>query len=181
MLGELEPLKLRKRVAAILDQDGTNEVVGDVEQFPFPRGLRRLAARAYWGAWVLAFTMLMVAAFAAAPLWLRCLPIVVAASAAYGAWLASCRERSYDSVIEITPFRVSELFPDGRMRTVLFNRYLELHHEPQLKRLRLTPNPEDPGIILDFRRMGFDRMVDRIIEYGQFQPDSSPSLPANER
>lgn len=181
MLEELEPDKLRKRVAAILDQDGSNDADGDVEQFPFPHGLRRLATRAYWTAWGIALVMLLVAAFVPAPLWLRCLPVIVAASAAYGAWLASRRERSYESVIEITPFRVSELFPDGRARTVLFNRYLELHHEPALKRLRLTSHPEDPGIILDFRRMGFDRMVDLVVEYGQFRKDDSTSLPASER
>jgi hypothetical protein len=181
MLAELEPVKLRKRVAAILDQDGSNDAVGDVEQFPFPRGLCRLATRAYWTAWGIALTMLLVAAFVPAPTWLRCLPVIVAASAAYGAWLAARRERSYESVIEITPFRVSELFPDGSARTVLFNRYLELHHEPALKRLRVAPHPEDPGIVLDFRRMGFDRMVNLIVEYGQFRPDDSASLPANER
>ena len=125
MLAELEPAKLRNRVAEILDQDGTNDIVGDVEQFPFPRGLHRLAARAYWGAWAVALIMLAVAALVPAPLWLRCLPVLVAASAAYGAWLAARRERTYESVIEITPFRVTELFPDGSMRTVLFSRYLE--------------------------------------------------------
>lgn len=130
--------------------------------------------------WVIALTMLAIAALVPAPLWLRCLPVAVAACCAYGAWSAARSERSYDSLVEITPFRVSELFPDGRMRTVLFNGYLELHHEPKLRQLRLTPNPQDPGIILDFRRMGFDRMVELIVRYGRFRSDSTTSASAND-
>lgn len=169
MLADLEPAKLRERIAGILERDGTNEVAGDVEQFPFPRGLQRLATRAYWILWTFALAMILIAAFVPAPLWIRCLPLMAAACCGYGAWSAARRERSYDSIIEVTPFRVTELFPDGRMRTVLLNSYLELHHEPKLKRLRLTPNSREPGIVLDFRRMGFDRMLDLVIRYGQFR------------
>jgi hypothetical protein len=172
MLAELEPA-LQVRVAGILDRDGSNDALGDIEQFPFPHGSRRFATRVYWAAWAIAVGMLLVAAFVPAPTWLRCLPVVVAAISAYAAWLAARRERSFESIIEVTPFRVSELFPDGRMRTVLFNQYLELHNEPALQRLRVASHSTDEGIPLDFRRMGFERLVDLITLYGQFRRDNS--------
>jgi len=177
MLAELEPA-LQARVTEILDRDGSNATQGDIEQFPFPRGLRRFATRVYWATWAVAVGMLLVAAFVPAPLWLRCVPVVVAAISAYAAWLAARRERSFESIIEVTPFRVSELFPDGRMRTVLFNQYLELHNEPALQRLRVTPHATDEGIPLDFRRMGFERMVELISLYGHFRANHS-SAPAS--
>jgi hypothetical protein len=175
MLAELEPEHLRTKVEAILSHDGSNEAVGDVEQFPYPLGLRRLANRAYWFMWALAVSMLITAAAIPAPVWLRCIPLVVAGCGAYAAWSASQRERSFASVIEVTPFRVSELFPDGRVRTVLFSWYLELHHEAQHQRLRLTPKRDEPGIILDCRRMGFDRLVELVVRYGDFRPVPSDS------
>jgi hypothetical protein len=175
MLAALEPAKLRDEVEAILSRDGTNESQGDVERFPFPFGLRRFATRTYWVMWALGLAMLAASAFVPAPLWLRCVPLVIAACCAYGAWLAGERERSYDSVIEVTPFRVSELFPDGRVHTVLLGRYLELHHEPKHKRLRLTAGSEDSGIALDYRRMGFGRLVDLVVQYGEFQATDSDS------
>jgi hypothetical protein len=178
MLAALEPATLREEVRAILSRDGSNESAGDVERFPFPLGLRRFATRTYWIMWALGLGMLATSAFVPAPLWLRCLPLAVAACCAYGAWSASVRERSYDSVIEVTPFRVSELFPDGRTYTVLFSRYLELHHEPQRKQLRLTAGSEDPGIPLDYRRMGFERLVDLVMQYGEFRA-ADPNSPSS--
>jgi len=68
-----------------------------------------------------------------------------------------------------------ELFPDGQSRTVLFSHYLELHNEPKEQRLRLTPDASDPGIVLDYRRMGFDRLVDLIMTYGDFETSNSDS------
>jgi hypothetical protein len=170
MLATLEPPKLREKVRAILAQDGSNQAERDIERFPFPLGLRRLATRAYWTTWALGLVVLATISTVPDTLpGLRYFLFAILILCVYAAWRTLQRERSYDTVIEVTPFRVSELLPDGRTRTLLLRGSLVLHHEPKRKRLRVSPNEHDPGIVLDFRLMGFDRLVDLIVAYGGFR------------
>lgn len=180
MLATLEPPKLREQVRAILAQDGSNQAERDIERFPFPLGLRRLATRAYWTTWVLGLVVMATISTVPDTLpGLRYFLFAILAFCVYAAWRTLQNERSYDTVIEVTPFRVSELFPDGRTRTLSFHGQLVLHHEPKRRRLRIAPNERDSGIVLDFRLMGFDRLVDLIVSYGGFrgqeETENSPS------
>jgi len=168
LMDELEPSTLRAQVERVLARDGSDERSGDIEQFPFPQGLRRQATLLYWSMWALALGLLAASAFSAAPLVFRVFGIVIAAICALMALWASKREVLLQSVVEITPFRISELLPDGVIRTLSWNNYLELRNEPARSRLVLSAGPTDEGIPLDYRRMGFTRLVDRVRTYGRF-------------
>lgn len=168
LIEELEPVTLRAQVERILSRDGSDERSGDIEQFPFPLSLRRQAAVLYWMMWALAVGLLAASALSSASLVFRVLGVALAAICALVARWASKREVLLQSVVEITPFRISELLPDGVIRTLSWNNYLELRNEPARSRFVLSAGRTDEGIPLDYRRMGFTRLVDRVRTYGKF-------------
>ena len=108
----------------------------------------------------------------AAAVW-RVAAIAFGVLAVASAWWSSRRQRTFASVIEITPFRLTERAADGTSRTLLFNRYLELHNEPRRQRAILTAGGPDGAILLDYRRMAFNRLASLVMQYGGFQPDES--------
>lgn len=175
LLAELEPPKLRHAIARVIANDGAEEREGDVERFPYPRGLRRLFARRYWVLWSLAALLLLISAFSSMWMPLRAISAVLALLMGALAWRASREERSLDSVIEVTPFRVSECFPDGMRRTLSLRGSLLLRDEPRRQRVLLSGSRDDPGIALDYRRMGFARMYELVRRYGGFEnPGGAP-------
>lgn len=176
MLAQLEPPKLRDAVAAILAKDGSDEQSGDVERFPFPDGLGRVYRRRYWVFWSLTVVVLLLVSFAEMQVVVRILAVAIAAMLAYGVWTSDRRERSVQSVLEVTPFRISEMHPNGLTRTISWNRHLELHNEPERMRWRLgATRDQKQGILLDYRRMGFARLFELVIQYGQFQNADEPA------
>jgi Flp pilus assembly protein TadB len=179
LIGDLPSGKVRRRVEQILAQDGSQEQVGDVERFPFPASLHRHATRLYWIMWVVAVALFSISALSSAPLAFRLIGVGVAAVSAFVAWHASQRETGFRSVLEVTPFRISERLANDVVRTLSWNNYLELRNEPKRSRLLLSTGDED-AIALDYRRMGFARLVELVRTYGRFPaPDSFP--PADER
>jgi hypothetical protein len=171
LLAELEPPKLRNAIARVIERDGAEEQEGDVERFPYPHGLRRHFARRYWVLWSLAALLLMISAFSSMWIPLRGIGAALALALGLLAWRASREERALDSVIEVTPFRISECFPDGMRRTLSLRGTLLLRDEPKRQRVLLTGGGDDPGIALDYRRMGFTRICELVWRYGGF--DSS--------
>jgi hypothetical protein len=130
--------------------------------------LRRQATLLYWMMWAIALGLLAASALSSASVLFRILGVTLAAICALVARWASKREVLLQSVLEITPFRISELLPDGMIRTLSWNNYLELRNEPARSRFVLTAGRTDEGIPLDYRRMGFTRLVDRVRTYGKF-------------
>ncbi len=175
LVEELEPAMLRANVERVLARDGSDERLGDVEQFPFPLGLRRQATLLYWIMWALALGLLTASALSEASPFARILAVALATLCALVARWASHREVLLQSVVEITPFRISELLPNGTIRTLSWNNYVELRNEPAMSRWVVSAGLADEGIPLDYRRMGFSRLVDRARTYGRFPTsDSSP-------
>lgn len=174
ILDRIPSPRLRAYLEEVLRNEGSEEREGDVEHFPYPRSMQRRWARAYWLATLAGAAALLWAAIAAkaATLW-RVVAITFGALAVMGAWLSSKRQRALASVIEITPFRLTERAADGTSRTLLFNRYLELHNEPRRQRAILTAGGPHGAILLDYRRMAFNRLASLIMQYGGFQPDDS--------
>lgn len=169
---QIEDPGIRERVASILARDGEEAVEGDVERFPFPAGLIRIYGSRYWVFWGLAGVMLVVSAIPSVG-WLQLLALGLAVLFGAAAWHSSRAEQSLKSVVEVTPFRLTELWPDGRSRTILFNWSLELRNEPEKRCVILTPAGTDDGIVLDYRRLGFARLLDCVVLYGKFRPDDS--------
>jgi hypothetical protein len=169
---------LRAYVEAALARDGSDERVGDVERFPFSRAERRRADVTYWIGWGVAVASLAWAALGdMARVW-RAAILVPAAVGGLVAWAAARRQRRYSSVLEVTPFRLTEEWPDGLRRTVMFNRYLELENEPAQKRVILRPGGAgSEGIAIDYDRLGFRRLMELVVAYGGFaiEKDESPA------
>src|SRR5262249_8497765 len=136
---------------------------------PFPRSLQRAQRIIWWTAWGLGVAVLIVAALSNAALGVRVIAAAVGAGCAVMLWWLSRRQSAFATIIEGSPFRISEIAPDGSPRSLRFNRYPELPHEPKQSRFRLSPGRNEFGIVLDYRRMGFDRLVERVIEYGGFR------------
>jgi hypothetical protein len=169
LLAELDPPKLRDAIARVIADDGVEEQEGDVERFPYPQGLKRFVSRRYWVLWSMAALLLLLSAFSSMWIPLRVASAGLALFFGALAWKASREERALDSVIEVTPFRVSECFPDGRRRTLSLRGRLVLLNEPARQRVLLAGGPDDAGIALDYRRMGFSRMCELIVRYGGFE------------
>jgi len=168
LIEALEPVTLRTQVERVLARDGSDERSGDIEQFPFPLSLRRQATVLYWMMWAVALGLLVASALSTESLFSRILGVALAGICALVARWASKREVLLQSVLEITPFRISELLPDGVIRTLSWNNYLELRNEPARSRFVISAGQRDEGIPLDYRRMGFTRLVDRVRTYGKF-------------
>jgi hypothetical protein len=175
-LDTIEHPKLRAYLEAALARDGSDERVGDVERFPFSRAERRRAAVRYWIGWGVAVASLAWAALGTMPRVWRAIVLVPAAVGGFVAWAAARRQRRYSSVLEVTPFRLTEEWPDGLRRTVLFNRYLELENEPARKRVVLRPGGTGTdGIALDYDRLGFRRLMELVVAYGGFKIEDDES------
>ena len=174
ILDRIPSQRLRSYLEEVLRNEGSEEREGDVEHFPYPRSLQRRWARAYWLATIAGAAALLWAAIMAkaAAVW-RVAAIAFGVLAVASAWWSSRRQRTFASVIEITPFRLTERAADGTSRTLLFNRYLELHNEPRRQRAILTAGGPDGAILLDYRRMAFNRLASLVMQYGGFQPDES--------
>jgi len=174
ILDRIPSPRLRSYLEEVLRNEGSEGREGDVEHFPYPRSMQRRWARSYWLATIAGTAALLWAAIAAkaVPLW-RLIAIVFGAFAVAIAWWSSKRQRTFASVIEVTPFRLTERAADGTSRTLLFNRYLELHNEPRRQRAILTAGGPDGAILLDYRRMAFNRLAALVMRYGGFQPDES--------
>jgi hypothetical protein len=169
-LGQIAEPKLRAYLEVALTRDGSDERAGDVERFPFSRTERRRAALWYWAGWASAALCLGWAAVGEVPRVWRGALLVPAALGAVVAWLAARRQRRLSSVVEVTPFRLTEAWPDGARRTVLFNRYLELEHRPKERRLLLRPGgAEAEAIALDYDRLGFHRLMELVVRNGGFK------------
>jgi uncharacterized membrane protein YqjE len=175
LLEELQSPKLRDRIKQILIEDGAEELSGDVERFPFPATLRRQATRLYWTMWVLAFGLLAMSVMSGAPIFYAIVGISLAALCAWIAWHASRQEASLQSLLEVTPFRISELLPNGVVRSLSWNNHLVLRNEPRHRRLVLSVGPHDDGIPIDYRRMGFSRLIELVRLYGSFPTSESSS------
>lgn len=176
-LAQIAHPRLRAYLEAALERDGSDERAGDVERFPFSRAERRRAALWYWAGWAVAATALACAALASMPRFWRGALLVPAAAGATVAWLAARRQRRLGSVLEVTPFRLTETWPDGLRRTVLFNRYLELENQARQKRVMLRPGgAEVEGIALDYERLGFHRLMELVVRYGGFKVEEDEAV-----
>jgi hypothetical protein len=173
--------RLRGYLEEVLRSDGSEEREGDVEHFPYPRSLQRRWARSYWLATIAGGAALLWAAIATElpSLW-RLAAIISGVLGVASAWWSSKRQRAFASVIEITPFRLTERAADGTSRTLLFNRYLELHNDPRKQCAILTAGGPDGAILLDYRRMAFNRLASLVMQYGGFQPDESAAQPSGD-
>lgn len=168
-LAAIESESLREQLAAELAKEGAARQDGDVERFPFPASFRRRVTIRYWRNWCLAAVALAVAAFLPA----LTVPWRIGWLAVGLLYLYSLRglsrlQRALLTVIEISPFRVSEVWPDGSRRTLLFARGLALDDRPRHRDLLIRPRDQTLGISLSYYRLEFNRLAEIVAKYGGF-------------
>jgi hypothetical protein len=159
----------RQYVREYLEEEGGTERAGSVERFAFGTSDHRETTVAFWllvcaaaAAWA-ALLFLQMPKLVAWLLWAGSGLFVVLL-----AWLRS-QTRRLHTVLEISPFGLTEIHPDGSRRYVKWVQPLELRNHPKEHRIELAPPGSSDFIALDYDRVGFWRLVDLVFKYGGFE------------
>ena len=155
-----------KRLAA----EGSVEVNGVVERFPFSPVDRREAFAMFWGATAIATITLAVAhGVGGVPEGWRGPALATGMLAVLAMPVFSRRSYHLASVIEVTPFATIEVRADGRRRWLYWRQPLTLQKRSWLRRVDVAPQGARDHIPLHYARVGFDRLIALVLERGGFQ------------
>lgn len=161
---------VRRKLEESIAEAGDVQVDGVVEQYPFPAGDRRLVTRVFWAlmctALLIAATSLGVLAFGPLVRWSL---VLLTALLGLLVWVVKRRDAHLATVLEITPYSIAELSPDGSRRSMLWNQGLRLSNHPRLGRLELATVDGRERLKVDYDRIGVERALRRILEYGGFE------------
>jgi hypothetical protein len=155
-----------KRLAA----EGSVEVDGAVERFPFSPVDRREAFALFWGAAAIATITLAVAhGVGGVHVGWRRLALAAGMLAVLTMPVLSRRSYRLASIIELTPFAIIEVRADGRRRWLYWRQPLTLQNRRWLRRVDLAPQGSRDNIPLHYARVGFDRLIAIVLERGGFR------------
>ncbi len=154
-----------KRLAA----EGAPERAGAVERFPFGATDLRENAMLFWlTAFSNSAVLVVLFVFRALPRWSAWLLWAVAIGLMLLlAWLRR-RERHLRTVLEISPFAISEEAEDGTRRTIQWSEPLILWNRPRLGRAQLHVAGRADYIAIDYSRLAFERIANLVIDHGGF-------------
>jgi hypothetical protein len=161
---------VRKKLEDSVTKAGDVQVDGLVERYPFPAGDRRLAARVFWA--LMGVALLIAAATSGLlsfSLLVRWSLVSVAALLGVLLWRVKLREAHLATVLEITPYSIAEVSPGGSRRSMHWNQGLRLKNQSRLGRLVLSTTEGREHLKIDYDRIGIDRALRRILEYGGFE------------
>jgi hypothetical protein len=167
----------RRELAGLLREEGVVEQDGITERFPFPRSARDAVSTLFWVLVIAAVGCFCLIAVVS-PLYARMAWVtwVVGAGLAIGAGWARRQTRRLASVLEVSHFGVTELADDGARKILRWTQPLVLQNRPKKGRLELySPDRPESPIHLDYRRLGFERLLRSIVEYGGFRPQEPPA------
>lgn len=157
------------------EADGTPEKEGNVERFPFGRSDRRHNRIAFWvlvpvvlAIYVVAFALGSLPRGLAWGLWVAATLLMLVL-----AWLRA-RDRHLCTVLEVSPFALTEIAEDGSRRTVQWSQPIWVRNRPRLGRVELGVGGHPEYIALDYSRLGIIRIVDLVAEYAGLK-DKAPS------
>jgi hypothetical protein len=180
-LNRIWSVSARRALSEMLHEEGAVESDGAAERFPFPRSVRRAVSTLFWflaGAAVAAFGVLAFSSRVSSVVewgaWLS------GAVLALGAGWARRESRMLASVLEVSRFGVTEIADDGTRRALRWTQPLLLRNRPKRRRLELHGTQRPDSIIpLDYRRLGFERLLRSVVEYGGFRPtaEEEPTPP----
>ena len=155
----------RERLAA----EGAPERAGAVERFPFGASDLRENVVLFWlaafstsGVLVVLFVLHDLPRWSVWLLWAVAVGLMLLL-----AWLRR-RESHLGTVLEISPFAISEEAEDGTRRTIQWSEPLILWNRPRLGRAQLHVAGRADFIALDYNRLAFERIANLVIEYGDF-------------
>jgi hypothetical protein len=157
--------ELRVAVAQALEREGSETGDGFSETFPFPAIFRRRATVRYWRAW----------AFSAAALFIAALTPELQAGWRV-AWtglglmlLVRARRMTraheiVDSVIEINPFRISHVWPNGARQSISFADGVRCEDVPEQR--MFVARSGERAIAVSYYLVGFNRLAKLVEQYG---------------
>jgi hypothetical protein len=146
------------------------EIAQGAEKYPFPTMDRQLVTRLYWALAVVAAALLSSALdLVSLPAGVRLMLICVGGFLLVALGYLRLRGEHLLTVLEITPFAIAEIHPNGSRRVLSFNQPLELRNRPRLGRVELRAEGDQAYIALDYARVGFQRALDRVLTFGGFR------------
>jgi hypothetical protein len=165
----------RFQLRRLLEAEGAADTSSLAESYPFAVGAKRAVGVIFWVTATAAALCLgalvvgprRVPAHWGWPLWALATALIFVAAA------LRIRTRHLESMLELTPYAISETWPDGARRTIRWGGPLLLRYRRWLRRLELSVPGQATVICLDLDRIGIDRAVRLTLEYGRFQ------VPAN--
>ena len=165
--------EIQREIKEGLDEEPVPEGAPPVERFPFPRRMTRDVAITYAIGAVAALGGVALAELTSSPdlrLTGAATALVAALTTVIVAWQ---RSKLLASAIEISPFAISQVWPDGTRRTMFWRDVWFLRNRPWLGRFELLAADRRTGIHLHYDRVAFKRALELVIDYGGFRPSTS--------
>jgi hypothetical protein len=169
-LAQMGDDELQREIIDGLDEEPVSEAPPPVERFPFPRRMTRDLVITYAIGTLVAAGGVTLAALTSSPdlrLAGAATALVAALTTIVVAWQ---RSTLLASAIEISPFAISQVWPDGTRRTMLWRDVWWLRNRPWLGRVELLSPDRRSGIHVHYDRVAFQRAAELIIDYGGFRP-----------
>ena len=178
LVGKIWMSRTRRELATRLAAEAAVTTEAGIERFPFPRMDTRQTVQLFWGLVPVAAVLLGSAAgLLRLGIGLRLTLIAAGMILVAILILLRRRERHLRTVIEISPFNITEVAPNGAGRRITFNAPLELRNRPRLGRIELRLSGTSDFIALDYDRVGFVRALNRVLDYGGFRASLAPEAP----
>jgi hypothetical protein len=168
LLGKLEDDGAQAYLEHRLAEHGEPTTIGLVERFAFSRVDQREATVAMWASIVSAVGALIPV-------------LALRAAESTQVWAASCasvlvflalmlwrRQRVLRRVYDVSPFGLTAIEPDGSVRRLSWAGGLTLRNRPWLRRIELARFGSPAFIGIPYSVVGFERMVELVIEKGGF-------------
>lgn len=161
---------MRNYLREQLDRESHVDILGGAERYPFPVMDSRLVTRLYWAlAAVAAVLLASTLDFVALVGGMRVAFLLLGGAFLVALAYLHRRARYLATMLEVTPFTLVEIHPDGSRRVIAFNQPLQLRNRPRLGRLELRAVGDATYIRIDYDRVGFQRLLDKVLTYGGFR------------
>ncbi len=160
---------VRRKVEESVARAGDVQTEGVVERYPFPAGERCLVTRVFWA--LMSVALLIAAAttgllsFSPVLSWTL---VVLAGVLGLLLWTVKRRDTHLATVLEVSPYTIAEIDPDEKRRSIRWDQALRLRNRPRLGRLELSTADGRERIDIDYDRIGVQRALQRVLEYGGF-------------
>jgi hypothetical protein len=173
ILAGLEADDFRSSVERELEREGTETSDGLTEVFPLPAVFRRRATLQYWRSWAYSIAALLVAAFLPDldPRW-RGVWLGLGLVFGYRAWRKTRLRIFAESVIELNPFRIAYVQPDGVRLSISFADGAHCEDVPEDRMFVVRSG--DMIVPVSYSLVGFNRIAKLVEDYGAIVPKPIP-------
>jgi hypothetical protein len=169
----LEADDFRSSVEHELEREGTETSDGLTEVFPYPAGFRRRATLLYWWSWAYSVAALLVAALLPElnPEW-RGVWLGLGLVLGYRAWRKTRLRVIAESVVEVNPFRIAYVRPDGVRLSISFSQGAHCEDVPEDRMFIVRSGKM--MVPVSYSLVGFNRIAQLVEAYGAIVPKPMP-------